>query len=733
MEKKRYGEFKGNLTKKSLRPHAVHGNCGEATISRQNTGESHVARRKGLIAQLMRTTTRDPTKKNPGDQGVEYSEYYSDNDILLPEIREPLKLSENARDLKERMRSIQDSEGDDFMDQNYYDLSDDSEAFQTAVERAKRNDQKTVEVMEAPANFMEYVDSSYRPVQMHGIGENDGIPKYIANRNYIRDRRVNVAYNPVGDPSVEVVAPRPVTNNEFFPTNMRYGNSQFVKNPAPMLNMNPSMNVPVPIQQFYPVKSKPPYYSVGDLPPANSLGFSISTSLGKPLNGTGPMDYVIPDNEKLSKFGDASSAAIREPFQDIRGAFGSATPASRGSSAALELSKNYFATFKATPSLIDSASRLLNSGVQDIKLNLGAPEVEYLNHRAPDHPTSHEKNPRGSGAVKKSKRKESDSTKTVEETSPATTESSDSKKQADETSSPTTESSSVKSQTEHAPSSTTESSSVKNRTVCKTTKSADHNSLATTSSQALVNVNSSVSGPANSTISGNSTVSANTTVSENTTIAVNQTRVVASQILSEIMGELEEMRLENPKDEQKEGLPCKLTGSWVTTKAGVRIDMKVTNHSINVSLDYLTPPITTEGLLNVTWNATGFAPFKRGGPFTLIATNNHTKTLAVFVGACKVCQGIDTIEGTWTVSREPRDCRDFQMSTNIFNEIFRRTRLYSAIKDKQLKQLDEKNSSTGMTPVTNSSSSESSSTTHEGLMTPEKSHNETLRLNGTFK
>lgn len=35
-----------------------------------------------MIDSLMRTTTRDPLKKSPGDQGIEYSDYYSDDDVL---------------------------------------------------------------------------------------------------------------------------------------------------------------------------------------------------------------------------------------------------------------------------------------------------------------------------------------------------------------------------------------------------------------------------------------------------------------------------------------------------------------------------------------------------------------------------------------------------------------------------------------------------------------------------
>lgn len=101
------------------------------------------------------------------------------------------------------------------------------------------------------------------------------------------------------------------------------------------------------------------------------------------------------------------------------------------------------------------------------------------------------------------------------------------------------------------------------------------------------------------------------------------------------------------------------------------------------------------------------------------------RTLSLNSGACKVCQGIDTIEGLWTVSREPRDCRDFQMSTEIFNEIFRRTRLFSAIKDKQ-SQHEAPSPSTTMVTTSGSTSTTESST----IKGASDSHNQTTERIG---
>ncbi|XP_076637412.1 uncharacterized protein LOC143349774 isoform X2 [Colletes latitarsis] len=161
----------------------------------------------------------------------------------------------------------------------------------------------------------------------------------------------------------------------------------------------------------------------------------------------------------------------------------------------------------------------------------------------------------------------------------------------------------------------------------------------------------------------------------NISIAMHDTKEVAGQLLDTIMEELEEMKLDRGKNNKREG-------SWSTTQAGMKLDLKVVNHTITVTVSDLVSPRFHESLLNGTWNVTGHAPFKRGSPFTLIATDNHTSSLAVFVGACRVCQGIDTIAGVWSVARPPKDCRDFQVATSVFNDIFRKTK-WSSLKEKE--------------------------------------------------
>lgn len=77
----------------------------------------------------------------------------------------------------------------------------------------------------------------------------------------------------------------------------------------------------------------------------------------------------------------------------------------------------------------------------------------------------------------------------------------------------------------------------------------------------------------------------------------------------------------------------------------------------------------------------------------MLHARNQSKILKKIydTGACRVCQGIDTIVGIWSIARRPQDCREFQIATNIYNDIFRRTKLSSEMKrHREIEQLLQK-------------------------------------------
>ncbi|XP_046492974.1 uncharacterized protein [Neodiprion pinetum] len=628
---------------------SVHGKYTNTAVSRQTGNGRGVVPRSGMIAQLMLTTTRDPTKKKPGDQGVEYSEYYNDNDNDSPvAIGSPTKLDEAAKDLAGgRSRSIREVPDDNLLRQDYDGSSDDKMSSED-IERSKGNGQKSVKVIEEPLNSMEYVDSTYGSLQVNGVAENERMPQYLANYNYISNKGVQmpvgalqIPYHPLSNPSADPSGVAQPIAKQFSSDEQGMLNKNFLittVNPIPFMS-----NAQLPASGQLEILDSD---ALSQLPQPNFAEgeqFAASTGSRSSRSSTDSVTFT----SGLATLGASTSVA---PVPKLR-----MTPVSVGTNAA----SSRLRSVRPAPEV---AYLSYHDGVEDIQ---GLDQIEAA--------ASREVVPKN-GTAEKDISRDTSSTKLDARTSAASTPS-------------------------HL------------------------NDPKNNSNSNVVNGVSNVTLPAASSLASFSPKPC-TPEPANVTLKTNETKAVASQILSEIIDELEELKLENPKDEQKEGLPCRLTGSWVTTRAGVRIDMEVTNHSVKASLDHLTPPSVSEGLLNVTWNVTGFAPFKLGGPFTLLATDNHTKTLAVFVGACKVCQGIDTIEGSWVVSREPRDCRDFQMSNSIFNEIFRRTRLFSAIKEKQTKH-DAVSLNTTTTPGSNSSISESTSPGHERLADLSKLHNQT--------
>ncbi|XP_046753137.1 uncharacterized protein LOC124416253 [Diprion similis] len=639
---------------------AVHGKYTNIAVPRQTGNERGVVPRSDMIARLMLTTTRDPTKKKPGDQGIEYSEYYNDNENASPmEIGSPTKLDEASGDLAEgQSRSIREIADDNLLHHQDYDDSLDDEVSSEDVDRSKRNDQKSVKVIEDPLNSMEYVDSTYGSLHVDGVAENERMPPYLVNYNYIPNegvqmpvRALQIPYHPPSNPSAGPSGVGQPMANQFSSDEQDSRNKNFLiptVNPISFVsNAQLAASGQLGILDNDALSQMPqPNFAEGEQ-------FAASTVSRSSRSSTDPVTFT----SGLATLGGSTSVA---PEPKLR-----MTPVSVGTNAV--------------------ASRLRSVGTA-----VDAPEVAYLSYHDGgediqgldqiEAAASRKVVPKN-GTAEKNISRDTSSTKVDTHSSAASTQS-------------------------HL-------NDPKNNSNSNADTDVSNVVLPATSSPASFTPKPCTPEPGN------------------VTLKANETKAVASQILNEIIDELEELKLENPKDERKEGLPCRLTGSWVTTRAGVRIDMEVTNHSVRASLDHLTPPPISEGLLNVTWNVTGFAPFQRGGPFTLLATDNHTKTLAVFVGACKVCQGIDTIEGSWTVSREPRDCRDFQMSSSIFNEMFRRTRLFSAIKEKQV-QHDAASLNTTATPGNNSSLSQSTSPRHEGLADFSKLHNQTTpSVNGS--
>ncbi|XP_024939512.1 uncharacterized protein LOC107266474 isoform X2 [Cephus cinctus] len=663
---------------------------------------SHISERESMIAKLMKTTTRDPRKKSPGDQGVEYSEYYSEGDILNdpPVNKIESKDDDTSKNSRSRLtRQVLNGS-------SIYSQESPSNSYIHYLYSIPKDRYKNIKDRRSEDGVYKTVNSlqNYVPIsQSNSLGQsieiqNDNDFNYGPKYESLLEKNGNPVY-PFSSGSQDTMADTSGLQIEQEPS-LGYGNDQ------PQINFN--NNKMFDTGKTFSVSNKEYQYPVPSLlTQAQSRKFNsnqdrygkvnplqlsaehesserFSSRVGNDLNfilTTQRSLNNILDNNFLSSSTQnnkmLSPSAFTDNIQPLSKLFASlgvnassSWNHSPGSSSSSTVQSSE-ATSQTIPSLsnltstnshqVESTSTLMNITEVD-KSSFNSGSYELLEKNSKDNWTANRDlnnfdtvgpetnlqmakpstNDKTEGQDRQENPKNNCTTTTVPELNPKL-------KGVGEASSVPPEPEEVRR---------------KEKGKQKEIKVMEHHLLPMTTTPA------------------GAIDTAGSTNTSNITAMVNETKEVASQILNKIIDELEELKIDRSKTEQKEGLPCKLTGSWVTIQAGVRIDMRVTNHTISVSLGILTPQPSYEGLLNTTWNVTGHAPFKRGGPFVLIATDNHTKTLAVFIGACRVCQGIDTIEGMWTVSREPRDCRDFQMATSIFHEILRRTRLYSAIREK---------------------------------------------------
>lgn len=408
---------------------------------------------KGIIAKLMMTTTQDPNKKKNGDQGVEYSEYYSDNDnVLLPKLVIQSKLDEPVKDsVLGGVRSVREIADDDFFHQyNYPDPADD-EMLEDNVDRSKRSGHRSVKVIQEPFNSMEYVDSSDIPVQADGMVNNErilsqyssGLNNYVSNQNErIRNAHSALLNNPNANPSITNVENRLLDN---LPTQL----------PQPYLAQNGNSS----------------HYSAGEIPIKQSAALPLSTAFPNTAKTSGNIVVNIPEDGRLMKTSSAAPillnsnlvSASRSAVSGENGKISAPNFPGKGKS----IAKSSLATIRTTSASIDGGS----SKLQDMRSDINAAKVSYFDHR------------NGIENIRSPDQIEAIALREVV-------------------------------------------------TQSTTTQGGNTNGTCSTNSTSL---KPGEPRPVNSTL------------------MANETKAVASEILSEIIGELEELKFENPKDEQKEG------------------------------------------------------------------------------------------------------------------------------------------------------------------------------------
>lgn len=161
-------------------------------------------------------------------------------------------------------------------------------------------------------------------------------------------------------------------------------------------------------------------------------------------------------------------------------------------------------------------------------------------------------------------------------------------------------------------------------------------------------------------------------------------------VLDKVLSKLECIQSCKPTPEpvddtcEPDGMPCDVVGSWNSYQMGLRFDITLTraadrrlgtaeknNKLLTVEVGERVPP-HEHHIIDNSWKFMGSALNQQGGPFYLYSQNRELSTVATFIGFCRVCGGIDTIFGSWTIMGPSKDCEDITTALENRRDIFRR-------------------------------------------------------------
>ncbi|KAJ8919947.1 hypothetical protein NQ315_006476 [Exocentrus adspersus] len=135
-----------------------------------------------------------------------------------------------------------------------------------------------------------------------------------------------------------------------------------------------------------------------------------------------------------------------------------------------------------------------------------------------------------------------------------------------------------------------------------------------------------------------------------------------------------------------EGAMCTVIGDWDTNAGGMQLQISLRNESLNSPKVEVVEqePAAEKGFLRACqWNITSYMPFNHSSLMILTAVSD--KSVASFIGDCRICQGAETITGSWMVARRSADCKDRQQTHSFFSDVMRK----SNIRRLQKEHLDE--------------------------------------------
>ncbi|RZC33635.1 hypothetical protein BDFB_003071 [Asbolus verrucosus] len=147
-----------------------------------------------------------------------------------------------------------------------------------------------------------------------------------------------------------------------------------------------------------------------------------------------------------------------------------------------------------------------------------------------------------------------------------------------------------------------------------------------------------------------------------------------TQVLHKILEDVEGLMQWKHKGNKKEGVLCNLNGSWISDAAGMRFDIcfkNSTRKKFRIHVADRIPPNEDGFLCDGNWTVFGELPFLHSGE-------------------CRVCEGNETVTGTWLIGRSSRDCKDQKAAHKILSDVWKREQGHT-LRKKHLQQLGYNN------------------------------------------
>ncbi|XP_044269496.1 uncharacterized protein LOC123014433 isoform X2 [Tribolium madens] len=160
-------------------------------------------------------------------------------------------------------------------------------------------------------------------------------------------------------------------------------------------------------------------------------------------------------------------------------------------------------------------------------------------------------------------------------------------------------------------------------------------------------------------------------------------------VLHKILQDVEGLMQWKSEGNKKEGVICNINGSWISDAAGMRFDIcyqNSTRKKFRIHLADRIPPNEDGFLCDGNWTVFGEIPFMHSGMVIALAVHEKDRHLATFIGECRICEGSETVTGTWLVARSSRDCKDQKSAHKVLSDVWKREQAHT-LRKKHLQKI----------------------------------------------